>query len=304
MKRTNIYKNVREGEWLHCNNCEENMLLPNNADRCPECGNVGCLTHVKHDATDYDLSDIDNPYETGHDISPMQYLSRESYEDIYDEKEAKYMERTSFCHVERYIRAIAIEELQAALKAWGGTYNFCPANDEGDMDECGTYDNCPLIVAHLPSGETTEVYIAQAVLKGGGIDFTAYTRENYYEVDLTDYCIPYYEVAAITERILQTTDVKSVAQKETFKVVIENGHGDVYSTSFVWNSQAVSNLMYIAGYLAGANEELLLNNYDKVQQIAIEFTKWENSRGWNWGDENRPIYKDVIESFIKDKLNS
>lgn len=43
MKKVKIYKNITEGDFVVCNDCQELMLLPYGADQCPECYSGGTL---------------------------------------------------------------------------------------------------------------------------------------------------------------------------------------------------------------------------------------------------------------------
>lgn len=46
MEKIILYSDLnytRVADYVECNNCGRKMLLPVGADKCPECGSVGCL---------------------------------------------------------------------------------------------------------------------------------------------------------------------------------------------------------------------------------------------------------------------
>ena len=75
--RTIIYHNVRYGDWLHCNNCEQNMLLPIGADKCPECGAEGVFRWVSGCEKFYtaDAKDIGFPNYVENEVSVKDCFS-------------------------------------------------------------------------------------------------------------------------------------------------------------------------------------------------------------------------------------
>lgn len=81
---TKIYTDVTEGDWVHCNDCGEVMLLPHGADKCPECGAVGCLEwHSKHESfheTEY--SKLKCHRITNRTLLPEDYLSEDTLKEF------------------------------------------------------------------------------------------------------------------------------------------------------------------------------------------------------------------------------
>lgn len=65
---TLLYGGIFSGDWVTCSECGVTMLLPHGADKCPECGKVGCLTWA---------SEYDNEHEV-----TSEYIWRELKERV------------------------------------------------------------------------------------------------------------------------------------------------------------------------------------------------------------------------------
>lgn len=60
--QTHIYQNVEQGDWVHCSFCDNVMLLPHAADKCPECGMGGRLQWADEIKPEMQKSELTNIY--------------------------------------------------------------------------------------------------------------------------------------------------------------------------------------------------------------------------------------------------
>lgn len=55
MEKTKLYGGIYSGDWVICSNCGCIMLLPNGADKCPECEKLGCLDWVSEFENEHEV---------------------------------------------------------------------------------------------------------------------------------------------------------------------------------------------------------------------------------------------------------
>lgn len=78
---TLTYKGVDYGDHVRCNYCDKTMLLPIGADKCPECGAVGCLADVDEDMQEKTIEDLGKwVIDTHRTLKPEDYMEDEDDE--------------------------------------------------------------------------------------------------------------------------------------------------------------------------------------------------------------------------------
>lgn len=76
---------TESGDYVKCNNCNTYQLLPHGTDKCPKCKAVGCMSWVldsQQEANYDDLIRLKQSISTQRELSPEQYLSEESLNEI------------------------------------------------------------------------------------------------------------------------------------------------------------------------------------------------------------------------------
>ena len=76
---------TESGDFIKCNNCNTYMLLPHGANKCPKCKAEGCMSWVldsQQEANYDDLIRLKQSISTQRKLSPEQYLSEESLNEI------------------------------------------------------------------------------------------------------------------------------------------------------------------------------------------------------------------------------
>lgn len=76
---------TESGDYVKCKNCDTYMLLPHGADKCPKCKAEGCMAWVideLQEANYDDLIRLKQSINTKRELSPEQYLSEKSLNEI------------------------------------------------------------------------------------------------------------------------------------------------------------------------------------------------------------------------------
>lgn len=127
------------------------------------------------------------------------------------------MKHTDFYDEYRNIDNIAREELIAAVKAHGGSYNFYEENKNIDL-------GVPIILASFKHAETTEDhYVTRLeVDENGYLTIFGYPKEyGQYEDEL--FYIPFGQYDEIIDHIPETEGVKDVSTPKDFKTYVVFG---------------------------------------------------------------------------------
>lgn len=224
-ERTIIYNNVHHGDWLRCNNCETNMLLPVGADKCPECGAKGTFEYVNgvEDFHTVDAIDIGFPNYLDDDVDIEECFSKEALAETHPE--LVNMEYTNMRPLFQKIRNIETQELISAVKAHKGLYQFGYETDDRECD----LSECPIVMANPDRANPNpiDVYILQVRLIGKDkdvLEIYGIEKENDAEVYLSPDEIAIEHIPFITDSIRMTDKVKSVCRDISFNVTISNGN--------------------------------------------------------------------------------
>lgn len=224
-ERTIIYNNVHHGDWLRCNNCETNMLLPIGADKCPECGAEGTFEYVNNVENFHtvDATDIGFPNYLDDDVDIEECFSKEALAETYPE--LVNMEYTNMRPLFQKIRSIETQELISAVKAHKGLYQFGYETDDGECD----LGECPIVTANPDTANPNpiDVYILQVRLIGEDkdvLEIYGIEKENNTEIYLSPDEIAVEHIPFIIDFIRMTDKVKSVCCDISFNVTITNGN--------------------------------------------------------------------------------
>ncbi|MBF0648731.1 hypothetical protein IR083_07855 [Dysgonomonas sp. GY75] len=80
-KITSVYHYISDGDLVHCNMCDTNMLVPTGADKCPHCYFEGALAWFDEGMKECSVSDLDRNPDFGlitkNDTEMTEYLSDE-----------------------------------------------------------------------------------------------------------------------------------------------------------------------------------------------------------------------------------
>lgn len=223
-ERTIIYNNVHHGDWVRCNNCETNMLLPIGADKCPECGAEGTFEYVNgaENFHTVDATDIGFPNYLDDDVDIEDCFSKETLAETHPE--LVDMEYTNMFSLFQKVRSIETQELIAAVKAHKGLYQFGYETDDRECD----LGECPIVMANPDRADPNpiDVYVLQVRLIGEDknvLEIYGIEKESCTEVYLSPDDIAVEHIPFITESIRMTDKVKSVSQDMSFTVTIKNG---------------------------------------------------------------------------------
>ncbi|KAA6302824.1 MAG: hypothetical protein EZS26_000994 [Candidatus Ordinivivax streblomastigis] len=78
-EKTTVYSYTDTGDFVHCNNCNNTMLLPTGADRCPLCHYEEWIAWVNEDQTEVTYSELEKSgkynIERRGKLEPSEYLS-------------------------------------------------------------------------------------------------------------------------------------------------------------------------------------------------------------------------------------
>lgn len=224
MKQTIIYNNVHHGDWVRCNDCGSQMLLPVGADKCPECGSEGTLEWVKDDENSHtvDAADVYYPDKLDDNIDIEECFQKETLEEVHPE--LCYMKCTNMYKLLQKMQNIEVAELIAAVKAHGNLYQFGKESENGELD----LGACPIVMANPDYADPSpvDVYILQAKLIGenkDSLEIYGIEKEGHSEVYLSPGDIVTGHICFITENIKMTHDVKSVCRDISFNIVIKDG---------------------------------------------------------------------------------
>lgn len=86
--QTRIYQNVEQGDWVHCTFCDNVMLLPHAADKCPECGMGGRLQWVDEAKPEIRKNELTSRYPVDRKLMMKAVFTNETlqgdFPDIWD----------------------------------------------------------------------------------------------------------------------------------------------------------------------------------------------------------------------------
>ncbi len=176
METANVY--TENGDFVTCNNCGKEMLLPHGADKCPECKQTGCLAWTDENLQETDIDGLLARHCNLHqknNLKPEEYLSHEVLNDEFPD----YPANTDFLKKDEILIRICPETKRPVLVQYTGEERcLCLHNDSEEEDRQAIDNWLATQTTTMPETDIPELFTAW---QAGKVEMHI-TSLNYYRI--------------------------------------------------------------------------------------------------------------------------